>query len=271
MRKSRIYLLLFLFLPVMLGIYCATSIWADEEPREIEITILQPHEYPIITVSGRLLLKKPADKERLLLHSKDATAYSIKGELVEELKSLLLDLGEKHIISVTGNQDGAYSTSCHNSYGFDAASNRTIDSQCVRYYNLEVTKIIDAKRSDEEIPPPKRDSEEEEKARATALYQDQTLTASLTPKVMGEIQGRINSLNLKSPVKTIEITNRDKDSQLTKLTLFLTNNTRVAKTTKDKEPMYLSTSALREEQEVTAVYIRDELKSEALFITITKE
>lgn len=269
MGKSRMFLLLFLFLPATLGIYSAANVLATDEPKPIKIKILQPHEWPVLTTSGRLVLEKHGEEEWLALRSKDAEAYFIKGELVRKLKDLLLDLGEYNLVTVSGKQDGSSNVSCRNTYQFDAEGNRKIETQCIRYYNLEVTKIIDTKKSDEEIPAPKRDIEEERKARSFALSQLQK--EGLVQIVTKE--GTISSINLRSPIKTIEITYQDKDNQLRKEVLLISPNTRIAKKNiaDDKEPMYLSVNSLQSGQKVTAVYSRDERKSEALFITITKE
>ena len=88
----------------------------------------------------------------------------------------------------------------------------------------------------------------------------------------GEIKGKISSLNLRSPIKTMKVTYLDKDNQLIDKVLLLTSNTVVAKKKLDAdEPRRLSLNSLKEGQEVAVVYARDERKTEALFITITKE
>ena len=99
----------------------------------------------------------------------------------------------------------------------------------------------------------------------------QPTTQSITPPVIAEIKGTISSLNLKSPIKTLKITNANKDDPLKEIILLIGPNTRVAKSIGEEEPMYITANALEENQEITAVYSRDERKSEALFITIKKE
>jgi len=268
-KKNRLFLLLFLFLPITLGPYSANNIWAADESKPIQIKILQPDEWPVVTTLGRLVLEKHGEKEWLVLHAKDAKTYIIKGGFVEKLRSLLLDLGKDNLVTVTGKQDGSYDISCHNIYKFDAKGNKIIDTQCIRCYNLGITQIIEAKKSDEKMPPPKRDIGEEKKVMMNALsgLQKEGLVQILTK------EGTISSINLRSPIKTIEITYQDKDNQLRKEVLLLSPNTRIAKKNiaDDKEPMYLSVNSLQSGQRITAVYSRDERKSEALFITITKE
>lgn len=270
MRKNRLFLLLSLFLPIILGIYSVNNIWAQEEPKPIQTENLQPEEGPIVTTTGRLVLEKHGESEWLVLQAKDAETYVIKGGLVEKLSSLLLDLEKDNLVTVTGKQDGSYNTSCTNTYGYDSKGNRVVDTQCIRYYILEVTQILEAKKSAEEIPPPKRDVEEERKAMVRAL--SQLPKQGLVPQIITK-EGTISSVNLRAPIKTIEIAYLDKDNQPRKGVLLISPNTRIAKRNiaDDKEPIYVTANSLQIGQEVTVVYSRDELKSEALFITITKE
>ena len=227
---------------------------------------------PDVTVLGRLGLEKHGEEEWLVLHSKEAETYLVIGNLREKLKNYLIELGQNNLVSVIGKGDKEGSPaviSCKNKYGFDRKGEKIIDSQCIRYYNLEVVQIAEAKKSDEEIPPPKRDTAEEAKAKklASAQFKKEGLTQIV------EIQGTISKLNLRFPIKTIEIKHRDKDNQEIKSVLLIGPNTTIAKRSDvaDKEPMHLSRNALRVGQEVNVVYSRSELKSEALFITITKE
>lgn len=234
-------------------------------------TELKPlHGRPIISVVGRLAPEKHGEEEWLVLHAKNAETYLIIGDLREKLKNSLLELGENNLVFVTGNQDGRSAVSCERNYQYEenkkGERELKIDTKCIRYYNLEVTDILFAKKSDEEIPPPKRDIEEERRL-TKGIGQEQPLI----PPIVGEIYGRVSSVNLKSPIKTIKVTNRDKDSPLKKITLIISPDTRIAKKIAEEEPIALSAGALKAGQEVTAVYSRDEFKSEALFITITKE
>lgn len=268
MRRDETCFLLFLFLFITLKISSTANLWAAEESKPIQIKILQPHEWPIVTTTGKVDLERHGEEEWLILHDRDGETYHIKGELVGKLKGLLLDLGEYNLVTVTGKQDGSYNVSCCNTYKFDSKSNRIIDTQCIRCYHLEVTQIIEAKKSDEEMPSPKRDVEEERKARISALSQLQK--EGLIQ--MGEIEGKVSSLNLRAPIKTLEVTYLDKNNQLIKKVLFLTSNTRIAKKGLDsEEPMYLSINSLKVGQEITLIYSRDERKTEALFITIKEE
>lgn len=269
-EKNKTYLLLLLFLSITLGICSINNIWAAEKSKPIRIKILQPEEWPIVTTLGRLVLERRGEKEWLVLQAKDAKTYLIKGGLVEKLKSLLRDLGKDNLVAVTGKQDNSYNLSCRNIYKFDSRGNKIIDTQCIRYYHLEVTQILEAKKSEEVMPPPKRDVEEERRTKMSAL--SHLHQRSLMQTQIREIRGKINSLNLKSPIKTVEVSYRDKDNQVIDKVLLLTSNTRVAKKKLDNEkPMYVSVNSLKADQEVAVIYARDERKAEALFITITKE
>lgn len=227
------------------------------------------HERPIISVLGRLSIEKHGQEDWLVLHAKNAETYHLTGNLQDKLKNSLLDLGEENLFFVTGKQDGSSSVSCTRSYKYETKKKGQrelkTDSQCIRYYNLEVTDMLFAKKSDEKIPLPKRDIEEEKRLSQIPGPQP------LIPPIIGEIYGKISALNLKSPIKTVEVTNRDKDSPMKKLTLVISPDTRIAKNIGKQEPMALPKEALKDGQEVTAVYSRSEFKAEALFITITKE
>lgn len=228
------------------------------------------HQRPIISVMGRLALEKHGEEEWLVLHAKNAETYLIKGNLTEKLKNLLLELGEDNLVFVTGNQDGRSNVSSERSYRYEYNDEGErvlkIDVKAIRYYYLDVTQILFAKESDEAIPPPKRDIEEERRLMASKGVQ------GLEPLIRGELYGKITSVNLRAPIKTIEITNRDKSSPLKKMSLIISSNTRVArKLGEQEEIMALSPKALKRGQEVTVVYSREGVKNEALFITITKE
>lgn len=270
-KKQRTFILIVF---AVLGFNLGSAIQAAEEPKAsvtdkpIYIKVLQPHEWPIITTTGRLFLNPVGEEERIALLARDGSSYYIKGELEGKTKEILSELGENNLVTVTGKQSGSYDISCRNTYSFDLEGNRTVDTQCNRYYHLEITKILNAQQSDEEMPPPERDIEEERKARAAALTH--LLQQELTQ--IAELRGEITSLNLRSPIKTMEVAFRDKDGQELKKNLLLTSNTRIVKKSlQEEELMYLSINSLRVGQEVNIVHSRDERKTEALFITIMKE
>lgn len=251
------------FLFLALGIFFTSSAYSQTESPAL-------HQRPVISILGRLSLEKHGESEWLVLHAKNAETYQITGNLGEKLKDSLLELGEKNLVFVTGNQDGKYNIACERIYSYkdnkQGERELKIDTKCIRYYNLEVSQILFAKKSDEEIPPAKRDSEEERKAANNLTRQ------TLSRPVMGEIYAKITSINLKSALKTVEAANRDKNSPIEKITLMITADTHIAKKMGEaQEPVSLKAEALKAGQEITAVYSKDEFKTEAIYITITKE
>lgn len=272
MKKKINYNFLFLCIALTAAITIPASVKAQDEDRPkkpVIIKIIGPHEVPIITTTGRLSLEKRGTVEQFTLLDKNGESYLIKGTLVGELKKVLLDLGENNLVTVRGNQDGSYGSSCHTSRGFDSQGKKTIDSKCIRYYNLVVTRIIETKKSSEKMPQAKRDAEEEKKAMQSALSRPQL--EGLTQMI--QIEGKITSLNLKSAIKSMEVTYHDKNNQAINKTLLISPKAQIAKVNlKDKEnPIYVDANALKIGQEIVLTYSRNEQVSEAILITITKE
>jgi len=226
-------------------------------------------EEPTVSIVGRLALEKHGQQEWLVLHAKDAQTYLLTGNFSEKLKNTLWELGKKNLVSLTGILNGKSNISCAQSsqYKYNEKGKRvlTTDTACIRYYHLEATRIDSAKESDEEMPLAQRYTEEERRMSANRM------TQGLTPLITGEIYGKITSANLKSPIKTITVANQDKDSPIESITLIITADTRIVEKIGEKEPLALRTDALKTGQSVTAVFSKDELKTEALLITITKE
>lgn len=225
----------------------------------------------ILSLTGRLALEsREKEPDRLLLYGMDRKIYIIHGDFRGILESLLSDLGESNLLSVRGILWEGYDVSCRTKYGFSEQGEKTLDTQCLRYYHFNVTRIDEAKKSEEEIPPPERDAIEEARVRQTALARIHQ--ESLAGIVIRNIEGKINSLNLRAPIKTIKISFRDKHNRPVNKVLLLTSETRIAKKALDaKEPLFLGLNSLRVGQEVYIEYSEDEYKPEALFITITKE
>lgn len=243
---------------------------AKEETKQIEAANQEASAITTITVSGRLLKEQHGKEERLILHSKEGLAYILKGNLGGKLKEALEDLGQDNIVSLSATKDGSYVISCHNSYEFDTQGKRKIETKCIRYYNLDVNEIIEAKESSEELPPLKRDIEEERRALTSTLGQLQQ--PNLSPPTFGQLEGKISRLNIRSPLKTMKVTYRDKDNKRLKKVFLLSANTRIAQKNVDTEQiMYLTVSSLKAGQKVAVIYSRDERKAEALFITIIGE
>ena len=222
-----------------------------------------------VNVEGRLKLESRGEEEWLVLHGKDAQTYHILGSLTQELTGLLEDLGIHNLVSVEGLKGAFPSTiNCEHSYKFNEDGTKTMKTECIPYYDLDVKKIIASKVSAEEMPPPETDKKEEARIRRSALSQMEK--EGLIK--LGSIKGKISSLNVRSPIMTVEITYSDKDGNPVKKVLLLTSNTIIAKKTfEDEEPLYISETSLRVGQEVNVEYSTDEMTTEALFITVLRD
>ncbi len=258
-QTKKIFSLFFLIL------FCSAGrIYSQTETKPVQIP---PPTY--LVIAGRLNLEKHGQEEWLVLHSRDAKTYLISGNFSDKLKDTLLKLGENNLVFTWARLNGEYRTSCTQSYKYEenTKGERKLKTaaECIRYYLAEVLRIADAKKSNEPIPPAQRDSEEEGKALKRITQQ------SLTPMMMGEIYGTVTALNTKSAFKTLEIKNRDTSSPIKDLTLVITPDTRIAKKIGKEEPVGIGAEGLQAGQEVTATYTKDELKTQALFITITRE
>ncbi|MDD2702393.1 MAG: hypothetical protein PHC33_00045 [Candidatus Omnitrophica bacterium] len=222
----------------------------------------------IITVHGRLELEKHGETDWLILHSKDAQTYLIKGNLRDTLKKIFLDLGTKNLVRITGKKNGKYNVSCSRRSFYetnDKGENELVTkSRCYRYYYLEAVKIVSSEISEEIMPESIRDSKQE--------VLSQSGSPNIPRPIVGEIRGTISNLNmtLKNPIKSVEISNLDAGAPLKKILLILTPDTRILQNVPNENPMPMDNSALEIGQEVTAMYQRDENKAEALSITINK-
>jgi len=222
----------------------------------------------IITVQGRLELEKHGQTDWLILHSKDAQTYLIKGGLQNTLKKIFFDLGSKNLVQLTGKKNGKYNIFCtrRNSYETNDKNESELvtKSRCYRYYYLEAAKIVSKEISEENMPDPVRDSKQE--------VLSQSESPDIPKPIVGEIRGTINNLNMtvNNPIKSVEINNLDTTDPLKKILLIFTPETRILLNVADENPMPMDKTALEIGQEVTAIYQRDENKSEALSITINK-
>ena len=220
-------------------------------------------------IEGRLILEKRGDSNRLILHGRNARAYLPRGPLLEKLKDLCARMGDKNLVALSGTLDGSYTVSCDriSDYGSDDKGTPEVKTgiTCFRYYAFNVDAIVSSAVSQETIPLPERDAQQEYKAMRMIA------TEESTPPVYGEIDGRIKKINLRSPVKTIEIANSDEQSPLKTITLVISSRTRIAKNTGAGDPAVMFVEQLRPGQRVSATYSRSETKTEGLFITVTKE
>ncbi len=222
----------------------------------------------IATVHGRLELEKHGSTDWLILRAKDAQTYQIKGNMRKQLAKILADLGDKNLVQVAGKKSGKFNVSCRRKSTYETNKNGESElvtgTRCYRYYSLEPTRLISSGVSEEIMPEPRRDSEQEVLTKAGG--------PGIPSPVRAEIRGTISGLNiaLKNPIKSVEITNLDAENPLKKILLILTPDTRILQNVPNENPMPMDRTALEIGQEVTAMYERDEHKAEALSITINK-
>lgn len=271
--KSRARFLLVVWSTFILLPAFAMAAQEEGEPKTITIKVFEPGESPIVETSGRLKLEKHGPQQWFILHAKDGQGYLIKGKLDEDLKKILADLGEENMVSLAGKKEGGSSVSCHNAYSFDEKGEKKVKTSCIRYYYLDVFKIGEAKKSSQKLPPLKRDPEAEKKTLATTFTRQQGL--SLVQYVTIE-RGIIQSLNMRSPIKTMEVSYKDKNGKSITKAMLINKDVRVAKKKikmdDTKEPFLdVGINSLKVGQEVTIVYAQDELKNEATVITVTKD
>ena len=225
-----------------------------------------------IQVSGRVSVEKMQNnKDRIWFTDLQGKSYRLSGELSGELKDKFAKLGENNLFSLKITPDGKYSLSCEKTqtYVFNDKNEKTlqVDAKCIRAYFARIDAVVSAKRSDKPGPEPIRDIAEERNL-ITSLSSQKP---GIIPFTTGEIYGKISEISLNSPFKTLTVMNRDSSDALKKISVIITQNTRIVKKIGAAEPIILLPNALSVGQEVTVAYARDELKNEALYITITKE
>ena len=142
--------------------------------------------------------------------------YAVVGTLREKLKNEVLSLGDNNLVSVIGDR-GQFPKSHFPKYQLSTkkfrvnaeGTKKEVEVYCINFYRLEVTEIIEVKTSDEKMPSPKRDVEEEEKQMQQALRDLDKFAEAINPPGPKEIEGTISSINVLSPVKTVTITPND--------------------------------------------------------------
>lgn len=250
----------------MIGGIISFSIYSFLEAKEDSL-----FKESTVSVTGRLRLEVLGKKETLLLYGTDEKAYIIKGNFTDLLKNILNELGENNLISVIGKtRSGFYDVSCRNRYKFED-DKRKVDTECIRYYHLLVTKIVDTQTSEEAVPAPKRDELEEARAFKSIL---ELIRQEETEKIpIKTLEGEIKSINLKTPIKTIVVSYSDKEGKKKEKSLILTRNTKVGKKklAVSKIEIVLDIYALKVGQKVYIEYLSDKNRSEALFITLLNE
>jgi hypothetical protein len=238
-----------------------------QAPKPVAEKVSTEEEY--ITASGRLILEHRKKGDTLVLHGKDAVLYRITGGRTDELKGLFQELGRNNLVSVGGVKSPfASSISCKHSYGYSDEGKKTVETYCVSYHDLKIDRIIDSKISGEEMPPPKRDLKEEERARQRALSQEQERNMLR----LISIQGEITFMNIRSPIKTVEVSFAGRDGKPVKKTLLLTANTVIAKKSISSDTLVTADEeSLHTGQEVAVEYSRTERTAEAIAITILED
>ncbi|MCU0650691.1 MAG: hypothetical protein MUC52_00455 [Candidatus Omnitrophica bacterium] len=228
-----------------------------------------PKADPALTLSGKIFLQKHGKSEWVVLHAKNSKAYLLIGDLLDNLKAISSDKNPRIIVTLTGSLDGKSNVSCkqQTSVEADAKGNKKTSTKvnCIRYHVFDVLSIDSAAESDETIPAPLPDVAAGQKALRAAEQ------AVRKQGIMGEIYGRIKSCNIQSVPKTIDVQNADRTSPLKSLTVIITADTRIVKKIGQTEPSPLLAENLKPGQRVTVVYTRNEIRSEAMFITVTKE
>lgn len=263
MMKSNYVLILWIVCFFMGTFFCLSygqeqSITPEPEVKERVGLEKLREQLSTISVLGRLTQDTQLSKEALFLTSKDAKTYIIKGELVDKLKQILLDLGENNVVSLTGLQDGRHEIICRNTYSFDKKHRAVAESRCIRCYHLTVRQIIETKTSNEEFPALERDRAEEDRVKKMALSGPSPITPSgLIQTVSRDVI--ITNVNLKSVIKTIGIKFMDKDGQFHEEILLVSPQTQFLKLQKtgDKTSLPVSINALQPNQKVSVVYAID--------------
>lgn len=224
----------------------------------------------VTSVVGRLALEENHGAEPwLVLRAKNGTSYLIFGKKLADLRALLAKYGADNIVFLTGYVDGRSNISC----GQDAVpavdekgrEYKKMETTCIRYYLFDVRQVIYAKRSDEQMAPATRDAEQEKLVK-------ESHPASVKPApITGEISGTITALNLRSPIKTIEITDPSPDAVIKKVVVLLKPTTSVTRKGGAQGPLVVASTALKVGQSVSVSYTRKETVSTALAISILSE
>ncbi|MFA5319657.1 MAG: hypothetical protein WBE75_05165 [Candidatus Omnitrophota bacterium] len=258
---------------IIISLFLCTNLLsaAENKIKTPSITPTPPAKGVQVLITGKVSIEQGKNKERINLTDLQGKSYRLFGELLKDLKTKAIELGDNNLFSLKITPDGKNSLSCEKvqTYTFNNKNEKTlqIEAKCIRSYFAEVNEIVSAGRSDKPTPEPARDTAEEHNIIVASASQK----SGIIPFTTGEIYGKIGAVDLNSPFKTVLVVNRNTSDALKNISLVITQNTRIAKKIGMAEPINLLPNALAAGQEVTAVYARDELKSEALYITITKE
>jgi len=222
-----------------------------------------------VTIEGRLSLLEHGQEQWLVLLAHDGQSYKITGKLRPRLTKTLDSLGEKNLVTLKGMRGDKSLVPCLVTRDLvrDDKGTKTLrtDVRCITYYTFEAAQIVAQGASGRDMPGPLRDREQEKiLAGSVAAHQP-------APAIVGEIYGKVIATTPRKPVKSIEVESRDTDGGRRALTILIGPETRIIKKLGGSEPVGQTAEQLKVGQEVTVVYRRRELRTEADYITITKE
>lgn len=224
-----------------------------------------------ITVTGRVLIEQRGTTPLLILHGTDAAAYLIQGGLAGQLRHIAQKKPEINLVTVTGIAGGTSSVTCNRTSTPVTTKTGVKEFQtevrCIRYMHLDVRAIVSVAEAAAPMPPLRRDEAAESKMRSSGT----PVVQIPRPPMIGVIYGTITACNLRSAIQTIDIQNIDPNNALKSVTVLVTDATRIAKRIGSAEPVVLAPESLQVGQRVTVSYSRSELRTNAMFITVTKE
>ncbi len=253
-----------IFFFLIIGLIVCYPYICFSSPSKEESNIKLPHQPTVISLLGRVYIEKHGNKERLIMVTKNGEGYYFEGGIINELKKQLLQLGENNIFFLTAKKDGSHIIHCIRNLK-TKGERKFFDVKCVRYYKLEPLFIIKAEKSNEVFPPPKRDLKEEIDVLTKTALQPRFNTEI----VLGEFEGKIVKTNVKSPVKTIEVENKNKHSPVRRLIVIIDPSTKIFKMLKGSDQLIvLSPKDLTVGRKVSVVYSSFKEQNVAQFITV---
>jgi hypothetical protein len=253
----------------LLVFFCLPGLWSLILTGPACRAQTEPQDPGSITVTGRVSMQQRGKDNDLILHSTDGTAYLIKGDLTDQLQQIAQKKADVNLVTITGIARGSSSVSCKRTNAVtnmpDGSKAIQTEVRCIRYLHLDARSVVSVAESTRPLPPLKRDSAAESKMLSRAARPD------LAPPDIGEIYGTITACNFKSAVTTIDVLNIDKKSPLRSITVLITADTKIAKRIGSAKPADITPDRLKPGQRVTVVYSKNDIRADAMFITVTKE
>jgi hypothetical protein len=251
-------------------LFCAILLKYD--PGCCQEKTIEQKPQPIV-ISGRIIEENENLEKKFILYGNDGQMYSIQTGDFGMVKETLQKFGDKNMVSIEAVPEGKTDTSCTQTrqpiYNKDGQKEFKTDVACIPYQRLLAANIISSAASEQAMPEPKRDIKAEQKL--IDSIKNPFNNQHIAPPIIGELYGKISSINLRASVKTITVQNRDAASSIKSLTFAITGNTRVVINSGIEQPRPLNLERLRAGQSVTVSYSQDEQKTLALYITVTKE